>query len=135
MFDVGVITRELPSPRTTPSGVAVSPAPAIECSDAQLRAHDRAPGLLACRNSDLARLPAHTIDLEIRRPESHGIDLFPGFSGTELLFDGKRLIGVRTGDRGIGKDGQTLASFEPGVDILAKAVVSARACAARSPNN
>jgi electron-transferring-flavoprotein dehydrogenase len=55
--------------------------------------------------------------------ESRGIDLFPGFAGTELLFDGKRLIGIRTGDRGIGKDGQPLASFEPGVDILAKAVV------------
>ncbi|HET6961742.1 MAG TPA: NAD(P)/FAD-dependent oxidoreductase, partial [Terriglobia bacterium] len=55
--------------------------------------------------------------------ESRGIDLFPGFAGTELLFDGKRLIGVRTGDRGIGKDGQPLASFEPGVDILAKVVV------------
>jgi electron-transferring-flavoprotein dehydrogenase len=55
--------------------------------------------------------------------ESRGIDLFPGFAGTELLFDGKRLIGVRTGDRGIGKDGQPLDSFEPGVDILAKAVV------------
>lgn len=55
--------------------------------------------------------------------ESHGIDLFPGFAGTELLFEGRRLIGVRTGDRGIGKDGQRLDSFEPGVDILAKAVV------------
>src|SRR5262245_56091204 len=55
--------------------------------------------------------------------ESHGIDLFPGFAGTELLFDGNRLIGVRTGDRGISKDGNPLPSFEPGVDILAKAVV------------
>ena len=55
--------------------------------------------------------------------ESRGIDLFPGFAGTELLFEGKRLIGVRTGDRGIDKDGQPLDSFEPGVDILAKAVV------------
>ena len=55
--------------------------------------------------------------------ESRGIDLFPGFAGTELLFDGKRLIGVRTGDRGIDKYGNPLDSFEPGVDILAKAVV------------
>ena len=54
--------------------------------------------------------------------ESRGIDLFPGFAGTELLFDGKRLIGVRTGDRGIDKYGNPLDSFEPGVDILAKAV-------------
>ncbi|MCI0627320.1 MAG: electron transfer flavoprotein-ubiquinone oxidoreductase [Acidobacteria bacterium] len=57
------------------------------------------------------------------RAEARGIDLFPGFAGTELLFDGKRLIGVRTGDRGIDKYGNPLDSFEPGVDILAKAVV------------
>ncbi len=55
--------------------------------------------------------------------ESRNIDLFPGFAGTELLFDGDRLIGVRTGDRGIDKEGQPKDSFEPGVDILAKAVV------------
>lgn len=55
--------------------------------------------------------------------ESRSIDLFPGFAGTELLFDGDRLIGVRTGDRGIDKEGQPKDSFEPGVDILAKAVV------------
>ena len=55
--------------------------------------------------------------------ESKGIDLFPGFAGTDLLFEGDRLIGVRTGDRGIGKDHQRKDSYEPGVDILAKAVV------------
>jgi len=55
--------------------------------------------------------------------ESRGIDLFPGFAGTGLLFDADRLIGVRTGDRGIDRLGQPKDSFEPGVDILAKAVV------------
>lgn len=55
--------------------------------------------------------------------ESRGIDLFPGFAGTELLFDGDRLIGVRTGDRGVDKTRQPKNSFEPGVDILAKATV------------
>jgi electron-transferring-flavoprotein dehydrogenase len=55
--------------------------------------------------------------------ESRGIDLFPGFAGTELLFEGDRLIGVRTGDRGVDKEHQPKPGFEPGVDILAKIVV------------
>lgn len=52
-----------------------------------------------------------------------GVDLFPGFAGTELLFDGNRLAGIRTGDKGLDRQGQPKASFEPGVDILAKVVV------------
>ncbi len=55
--------------------------------------------------------------------ESRGIELFPGFAGTDLLFEEDRLIGVRTGDKGIGRNGQLKDSFEPGVDILTKAVV------------
>jgi electron-transferring-flavoprotein dehydrogenase len=55
--------------------------------------------------------------------ETRDIDLFPGFAGTGLLFDGDRLIGVRTGDKGIDHDGEPKDSFEPGVDILARAVV------------
>ncbi len=55
--------------------------------------------------------------------EARGIDLFPGFAGTELLFEGDRLVGVRTGARGLDKQGQPKASYEPGVDILAKAIV------------
>ena len=55
--------------------------------------------------------------------EAKGIDLFPGFAGTELLFEGDRLIGVRTGDKGIGRENKLKSSHGPGVDILAKAVI------------
>jgi electron-transferring-flavoprotein dehydrogenase len=55
--------------------------------------------------------------------EAKGVDLFPGFSGTELLFDGERVIGIRTGDRGVAKDGNLKESYEPGIDIFAKAIV------------
>jgi len=55
--------------------------------------------------------------------EAKGIDIFPGFAGTELLFEGDRLIGVRTGDKGIGRENKLKSSHEPGVDILAKAVI------------
>jgi len=55
--------------------------------------------------------------------ESRGVDLFAGFAGTELLFEGERLIGVRTGDKGIDRENRPKSSCEAGVDILAKVVV------------
>jgi len=55
--------------------------------------------------------------------EAAGVDLFTGFAGQEVLLDGTRVIGVRTGDRGRGKHGETRANFEPGVDIHAKVTI------------
>lgn len=52
-----------------------------------------------------------------------GVDLFPGFAGTDLIFEGDRIVGIRTGDKGVDKHGKPKASFEPGVDIMAKVVV------------
>jgi electron-transferring-flavoprotein dehydrogenase len=57
--------------------------------------------------------------------EELGVNIFPGFAGTEALYDesGKRVIGVRTGDKGLNKDGKQKSTFEPGVDLLAKVTV------------
>jgi electron-transferring-flavoprotein dehydrogenase len=57
------------------------------------------------------------------RVEAAGIDLFTGFSATEVLYDGDRVVGVRTGDRGLDKHGGRKANFEPGVDLLAKVTI------------
>ena len=57
--------------------------------------------------------------------EAAGIDLFMGFPGQHVLYDGARVIGVRTGDRGIGKDGQPKGASEPGADIHAKVTIFA----------
>ena len=64
--------------------------------------------------------------------EAEGIDLFWGFPGQHVLYDNddpraarRRVIGVRTGDRGIGKDGQPKGAFEPGADIHAKVTIFA----------
>ena len=66
--------------------------------------------------------------------EAEGIDLFWGFPGQWVLYDRDpnvpgaappRVIGVRTGDRGIGKDGQPKGAFEPGADIHAKVTIFA----------
>ncbi len=57
------------------------------------------------------------------RAEECDIDLFPGFAGTQLLFEKGRVIGIRTGERGIDREGNRQPSYESGVDIHAKAVV------------
>ncbi len=55
--------------------------------------------------------------------EEGGVDIFPGFAGTEVLYDGDRVIGVRTGDKGIDSDGSKKSNYEPGIDLHAKVVV------------
>jgi electron-transferring-flavoprotein dehydrogenase len=55
--------------------------------------------------------------------ESEGIDIFSGFSGQDVLMDGTRVIGIRTGDRGIDRHGAPKAGFEPGVDIHAHVTI------------
>ena len=57
--------------------------------------------------------------------EELGVNIFPGFAGVEALYDeaGRRVIGVRTGDKGVNKDGKPRTNFEPGVDLLAKVTV------------
>jgi electron-transferring-flavoprotein dehydrogenase len=57
--------------------------------------------------------------------EAAGVDLFTGFAGTEVLFEGDRVVGVRTGDRGIDRHGTRKSTFEPGVDIRAKVTIFA----------
>jgi len=57
--------------------------------------------------------------------EAEGIDLFWGFPGQHVLYEGSRVIGVRTGDRGVGKDGKPRGAFEPGADVHAKVTIFA----------
>src|SRR3982751_1397363 len=56
--------------------------------------------------------------------EEAGVNIFPEFPAAEVLYDEQdRVIGVRTGDKGIGKDGNRKANFEAGVDLIAKVTV------------
>ena len=57
--------------------------------------------------------------------EGLGVNIFPGFAGKEILFaeDQRTVSGVRTGDKGLGKDGKPKGNFEPGIDLLAKVTV------------
>src|SRR5918997_2842061 len=56
--------------------------------------------------------------------EEAGVNIFPEFPGAEVLYDERdRVVGVRTGDKGLDKEGRRRANFEPGVDILSKVTV------------
>src|SRR5436309_5111955 len=56
--------------------------------------------------------------------EEAGVNIFPEFPGAEVLYDERdRVVGVRTGDKGIDREGRRKSNFEPGVDIHAKVTV------------
>jgi electron-transferring-flavoprotein dehydrogenase len=56
--------------------------------------------------------------------EEAGVNIFPEFPGAEMLYDERdRVVGVRTGDKGIDREGHRKSNFEPGVDLLAKVTV------------
>src|SRR6201999_3164256 len=57
--------------------------------------------------------------------EEAGITIFTGFAGSELLFDTDGVTGVRTDDKGVDKEGNTKANFEPGYDLHSKITVLA----------
>jgi electron-transferring-flavoprotein dehydrogenase len=57
--------------------------------------------------------------------EAEGVDVFTGFPAAEVLYEGERVAGVRTGDRGIGRLGEKKPNFEPGVDVRARVTILA----------
>ncbi|MGZ8794427.1 MAG: 4Fe-4S dicluster domain-containing protein [Gaiellaceae bacterium] len=57
--------------------------------------------------------------------EEAGAMLLPETAGEKLLVSDGRARGVRTGDKGRGRDGQPLGNFEPGADLVAKVTVLA----------
>jgi len=60
--------------------------------------------------------------------EEAGAYILTETAATQLLVEDGKVRGVRSGDKGRGKDGEPLGNFEPGTDITAKATVLAEGC-------
>ena len=61
------------------------------------------------------------------RAEALGVEIYPGFAATELLYGEKgEVVGVATGDMGIGRDGKPKASFTRGMELRGKYVLHRR---------
>jgi electron-transferring-flavoprotein dehydrogenase len=59
------------------------------------------------------------------RAEEAGAYILTETAATQLLVDDGVVRGIRSGDKGRGKDGQELGNFEPGSDVTAQATVLA----------
>ncbi len=59
------------------------------------------------------------------KAEEAGVYILSETAATKLLVEDRIVRGVRSGDRGRGKEGQELGNFEPGSDVVAKATVLA----------
>jgi len=57
------------------------------------------------------------------RAEAGGAMVLPETDAQQLLVEDGRVVGVRTGDKGRGRDGEELARFEPGADIRARTTI------------
>jgi electron-transferring-flavoprotein dehydrogenase len=57
--------------------------------------------------------------------EEAGVTVFTGFAGSDLLYDGDRVSGVRTDDKGLDKNNEPKSNFEPGYDLQAKITILA----------
>jgi electron-transferring-flavoprotein dehydrogenase len=57
--------------------------------------------------------------------EEVGAMILPETAATKLLVDHGRVRGIRTGDKGRGRNGEELTNFEPGSDVLARVTVLA----------
>ncbi|MEZ5561142.1 MAG: NAD(P)/FAD-dependent oxidoreductase, partial [Pseudomonadales bacterium] len=61
--------------------------------------------------------------------EAMGVNIFPGFAAAEVLYDDAgAVVGVATGDMGIGADGEHKATYAPGYELRAKYTLFAEGC-------
>src|SRR3954468_21837961 len=63
-----------------------------------------------------------------QQAEEGGAYVLTETAATQLIVEDGRVLGVRSGDKGRGKDGEPLGNFEPGTDIAAKVTVLAEGC-------
>jgi electron-transferring-flavoprotein dehydrogenase len=59
------------------------------------------------------------------RAEEGGATILPETSAEKLLVSHGRVVGIRTGDKGRGREGERLGNYEPGADLVARVTVLA----------
>ncbi len=61
--------------------------------------------------------------------EALGVEVYPGFAAAEVLYDEQgRVMGVATGDLGVGKDGEQKDTYQQGMELRAKYTFFAEGC-------
>jgi electron-transferring-flavoprotein dehydrogenase len=128
------------------SGAVVNPRafrqlfPGIHTEDLPFRGPVVREGLYYLTSKRAVRIPApptmwnhgnHVASLAemagwlAERAEELGVTIVPETTARKLLVAGGRVVGIRTGDRGRGRDGEELPNFEPGTDMKARVTILA----------
>ena len=60
--------------------------------------------------------------------EELGVEIYPGFAASEILYEDDRVVGIATGDMGVGKDGVPTGNFARGMELRAGYTLFAEGC-------
>jgi electron-transferring-flavoprotein dehydrogenase len=60
-----------------------------------------------------------------RQAEALGVEIYPGFPAAEVLIEDGKVVGIATGDLGIGRDGQPKGDYTRGMELRGKYTVLA----------
>ena len=63
-----------------------------------------------------------------QQAEALGVEIYPGFAAAELLEEDGRIVGIATGDMGIGRDGEPSANYARGMELRATYTIFAEGC-------
>ncbi len=63
-----------------------------------------------------------------QQAEALGVEIYPGFAASEVLEEDGRVVGVATGDMGVGKDGEPTDNFARGMELRATYTLFAEGC-------
>jgi electron-transferring-flavoprotein dehydrogenase len=95
---------------TASIGWAIGGAAAAEFHDAAADVEPR----------QLYRVARQRLPLARDQGRSAGVEIYPGFAAAELLIENGAVMGVATGDMGIGKNGEPRSDFTRGMELRAK---------------
>jgi electron-transferring-flavoprotein dehydrogenase len=60
--------------------------------------------------------------------ESMGVNIFPGFAASDVIYDDGRVAGVITGDMGVAENGEHKPTYEAGYELRARYTIFSEGC-------
>ena len=60
--------------------------------------------------------------------ENLGVEIFPGFTASEVIYENDTVKGVLTGEMGVTKEGERKPSYQPSMELRAKYTIFAEGC-------
>ena len=63
-----------------------------------------------------------------KEAEMLGVEIFAGFTASEVIIEDEKLKGIVTGEMGVGKDGEKKPSYQPSMELRAKYTILSEGC-------